>query len=521
VQGTKSGVGNIVAGAVGGAGVAVMMPVMGLAAGMQNAGIVGGLFGLVGGAVVGVLGAAALVVGGAVMGVTQIARGLFAAPEAAMAPHQGKWWNENEGKWIYTDMEKEIEATLKGVPDDDSDILGDIQKDLDASAELGSGKGGEVIDAFYYETLEVATDADDSTIRRRYYLLAKKYHPDRNPDDKEAADKFKMIAEAYQVLSDPELRARYNKDGREGLSADKTSVADGGMPKVDPYILFAFLFGSDKFNDYVGRLASATSASVGDSQKVSLSDARKLQKRRVVRLTQKLITKISVWIEAKQSGADGIDEPSSALEDVETYWKKEAAELSKASYGYQLVTTLGKIYNLMAIQYQGSMNSGQGLPSVSKWAERQHASMEKQAYSNKNKMQMLKAGLEMVKMQKELQVKMEQATTEEEKANLARQLEENALTTLLLVLWTNTVVDISSTIYEVTHMAFFDQSVDKETRMARSEAVKVLGQIWMDVPEPASKSDEEKDAKKLYEEAAFAAMLETVKRKDAATAGSS
>jgi X-domain of DnaJ-containing len=177
-----------------------------------------------------------------------------------------------------------------------------------------------------------------------------------------------------------------------------------------------------------------------------------------------------------------------------------------------------QLYNLLAIQYQGSINSGQGLPSVSKWAERQKASMDKQSYSNKNKMDTLKAGIDMLKLQQEAQVKLQAATTDEEKERVTRELEEHSVGILLRVLWTTTVVDITSTVYEVNHMVFFDQSVSKDVRMARSDAVKALGEIWMNQPAPAGDNEEEKDAKKLYEEAAFAAMLETVKRKDASHA---
>lgn len=155
---------------------------------------------------------------------------------------------------------------------------------------------------------------------------------------------------------------------------------------------------------------------------------------------------------------------------------------------------------------------------MSKWAERQKASMDKKTYANKNKMETLKAGIDMLKLQQELQTKMQQAQTDEEKQKIAKELEDSSVGLLLRVLWTTTVVDISSTIYEVAHMVLFDQSVDKETRMTRSEAIKKLGEIWMEVPEPSSENEEEKDAKKLYEEAAFAAMLETVKRKDASQA---
>jgi DnaJ domain/X-domain of DnaJ-containing len=265
-------------------------------------------------------------------------RGVAAAPEAAMAPRQGKWWNENEGKWVLTKMDDEVKS-IQNAPDDDSDILGDIEKDLEANAaSSASGGGGEVADMFYYEALEVSTTADDSTIRRRYYLLAKKYHPDRNQDNQEAAEKFKDIAEAYQVLSDPELRKRYNRDGRAGLSPDKTSVNEDGIAKIDPAVLFAFLFGSDKFSDYVGRLATATSAQIGNSPKISVKDARVLQKRRVVRLASKLIAKIEPWVTAKMSEGGG----DTAA--VEAEWTVEANELVNASYGHQLITTIGKVH---------------------------------------------------------------------------------------------------------------------------------------------------------------------------------
>ena len=333
-EGVRSGVSNIVGGAIGGAGIAVLAPTLGLAVGLKQGGLVGGIFGLVGGAVVGAVGAAGMIIGGALTGVVQIVRGVAAAPEAALAPRQGKWWNENEGKWVLTNMDDEVKA-LKSVPEDDSDLLGDIEKELEASAELGTGGAKPVKDMFYYDALEVTSNADDSAIRRRYYLLAKKYHPDRNKGDATAAEKFKDIAEAYQVLSDPELRKRYDRDGRDGLSPDKTSAADGGVAKIDPTVLFAFLFGSDKFHDYVGRLATATSAQIGDSPKISVKDARKLQRRRVVRLANKLIAKVAPWVAAKKDGHE--------VTAVEAEWKKEADELCTASYGHQLVTTIGKV----------------------------------------------------------------------------------------------------------------------------------------------------------------------------------
>ena len=69
----------------------------------------------------------------------------------------------------------------------------------------------------YYEILGVEREADDGAIKSAYRKLAMKYHPDRNPGDKEAEEKFKEAAEAYEVLRDPQQRARYDRFGHEGL----------------------------------------------------------------------------------------------------------------------------------------------------------------------------------------------------------------------------------------------------------------------------------------------------------------
>jgi molecular chaperone DnaJ len=69
----------------------------------------------------------------------------------------------------------------------------------------------------YYEILEVAREADDDTIKSSYRRLAMKYHPDRNPGDRDAEVKFKEAAEAYEVLRDPEKRQRYDRYGHAGL----------------------------------------------------------------------------------------------------------------------------------------------------------------------------------------------------------------------------------------------------------------------------------------------------------------
>ena len=68
----------------------------------------------------------------------------------------------------------------------------------------------------YYQTLGVSKNASQAEIKKSYRKLARKYHPDVNPDDKSSEEKFKEVNEAYEVLSDPDKRAAYDHFGHGG-----------------------------------------------------------------------------------------------------------------------------------------------------------------------------------------------------------------------------------------------------------------------------------------------------------------
>ena len=96
----------------------------------------------------------------------------------------------------------------------------------------------------YYEVLGVPKDADEAALKKAYRALAKKYHPDANPGDKEAEAKFKEASEAYSVLSDPEKRQKYDQFGHAAFDG-----AAGGGPGGFDYSSADF---SDIFGDLFG-----------------------------------------------------------------------------------------------------------------------------------------------------------------------------------------------------------------------------------------------------------------------------
>src|SRR3989338_8204672 len=89
----------------------------------------------------------------------------------------------------------------------------------------------------FYEVLGVERSADDKEIKKAYRRLAMKYHPDRNPDNAEAEEKFKEATEAYEVLSDTQKKAAYDQYGHAGVDPN----AGGGAG-----------FGSGSFSDIFG-----------------------------------------------------------------------------------------------------------------------------------------------------------------------------------------------------------------------------------------------------------------------------
>ncbi|MBI2730040.1 MAG: molecular chaperone DnaJ [Sphingobacteriales bacterium] len=106
----------------------------------------------------------------------------------------------------------------------------------------------------YYELLGVSKTATADEIKKAYRKVAMQYHPDRNPGNKEAEEKFKEAAEAYEILSDADKRTQYDRYGHAGVSGNSRGHGGpgGGMNMDDIFSQFGDIFGDDVFGSFFG-----------------------------------------------------------------------------------------------------------------------------------------------------------------------------------------------------------------------------------------------------------------------------
>jgi molecular chaperone DnaJ len=104
----------------------------------------------------------------------------------------------------------------------------------------------------YYEILGVTKAASSDEIKKSYRKVAMQFHPDRNPGDKSAEEKFKEAAEAYEVLSDSDKRAQYDRYGHAAVNNGRGGFSGGGMNMDDIFSQFGDVFGDDLFGSFFG-----------------------------------------------------------------------------------------------------------------------------------------------------------------------------------------------------------------------------------------------------------------------------
>lgn len=125
----------------------------------------------------------------------------------------------------------------------------------------------------YYEVLGVSKEATPDEIKKAYRKVAMKYHPDRNPGNEEAEEKFKEAAEAYEVLRDTQKKTQYDRFGHAGMTGAAGGFSGQGMRMEDIFSNFGDIFGDDVFGSFFGgsqRGGGRSSGSRGSNLRIKL-----------------------------------------------------------------------------------------------------------------------------------------------------------------------------------------------------------------------------------------------------------
>ena len=130
----------------------------------------------------------------------------------------------------------------------------------------------------YYEILGVQRDASDTDLKKAYRKLAMKYHPDRNPNDKVAEEKFKEISQAYEILSDAKKRAAYDQYGHAAFDGQGGGGPGGFDFSGNNHFsdIFESVFGDFGFRQEQGPESTPKGEDLRADEKISLEDFREL-----------------------------------------------------------------------------------------------------------------------------------------------------------------------------------------------------------------------------------------------------
>lgn len=435
--GVSSGLKSIAKGVLAGTVSLVASPIMG--AKEQ------GIKGFAKGACAGVAGAVVLPVTGVVVGSVQMVRGAVNTPSAIRESYAGKEWDQDERKW----REKPTLALIVDDPVFADARARNVQHTLDGATHEDTTD--------YYELLGVDRGATRDVIKKQYFLLAKRYHPDKNPGNEASKEIFQKLGEAYQVLSDPELRARYDARGREGV-ADVDFMASGEF--------FTMLFGSARFEAFTGELMLTTLMRYGGD--ITTSQRERLHQLRLETVSKNLLKYVDdLW----QSGEA----------DYRAHMKQLAeVSLGTAEYGSVMLLTLGRVYRNTARRVRGNFVEG----FKAGWdAQRDKLSTAYNAAS---------AGVKVMSHQQKLERKMKEKR-EEAASSLAgsaaadvdvgweEAMEAESLPLMLDAMWAANALDIQSAVSDACRKVLKEKGAPKKLLQERAEALEIMGDVFLSV----------------------------------------
>ncbi|GFH60898.1 hypothetical protein CTEN210_17374 [Chaetoceros tenuissimus] len=461
----------------------------------------------------GVASAVALPLTGVAIGAYQVARGVGNQGEANKAAKQGMQWDDVKREWYFYYLNKEFEEVENWYKQ---------QKEDGNETSSGNPSEKKVKDREFYDLLGVSTNATSGEIKKAYYKEARKVHPDKCPDDPDAATKFQALGQAYQILSDEQSRANYDKNGKP-----ENENQDDMMNSIDTTVFFNVMFGSTLVEPYVGELWIASVADLmmkdmakqGDMSESELAEAltgkaeknsmesKMKQKMREIKIAMYLREKVQRYVDGTIAG-----------DDFGAEIQIEACKIADGSFGTTFLNIIGFQLEVEAEEYIGFQKS---------LFDGYKAQAKKNASATQTNFKITGAAIKAVSAGRKVYTEVEKSKEavnqanangvqkskqelEAEQAMLAAQKLEENLPTILELAWAINTRDIKNTLRSACKKLFADANATMEQRLKRAQAIKIIGKELLEIGKLVGASKDELNTTEAIKARAEVAVMTTM-----------